>query len=163
VTTNFLHFQRQITHPLKFRLFMLKSLPSAWFAGLKVVALEEAHAVISVRYGWFNKNPFRSIYFAVLSMAAEVSTGIVCMGHSYRQSPSVSMLLVASSAVFHKKAIGKILFTCNDGDAVKAAVLQAIATQQPVTVACTSAGKNEQGEVVAEFIYTWSFKTRGRK
>ncbi|MEK7199004.1 MAG: DUF4442 domain-containing protein, partial [Bacteroidota bacterium] len=57
-------FKKQITSPLKFRLFMLQRLPSALFAGLRVASLDEQQAVVTVTYKWFNRNPFRSMYFA---------------------------------------------------------------------------------------------------
>ena len=80
--------------------------------------MNQEHAVVSVKQKWFNKNPFRSIYFAILSMAAEMSTGVLCMGNIYKRKPAVSMLVVEQRGVFHKKATGKILFTCTDGNKI---------------------------------------------
>ena len=105
---------------------MLTKLPSAWFAGLRIEALSEQEAEVSVRQKWFNKNPFRSIYVAILSMPAEVSTGILCMGALYKSNPSVSMLAIGMEGSFTKKATGKILFKCSDGLAINAAVEKAI-------------------------------------
>jgi hypothetical protein len=154
-------FKKQITNPLSFRWFMLTQLPSAFFAGLRIVALDDAKAVIGVRQKWFNKNPFRSMYFAILSMAAEVSTGLAGFGAIYKRNPGVSMLVTASEGKFYKKATGKILFTCNDIAAVHAAVQQSVDTGNSVTIVCHSIGTNENGETVAEFWFTWSFKVRG--
>lgn len=160
MNSQFQVFKQQITNPIKFRLFMLNNLPSAFFAGLKIIALDEQKAVITVRQKWFNKNPFRSIYFAILSMAAEVSTGIHCMGAIYKRQPGVSMLVVESTGKFHKKAVGKIAFSCINGDAANNAVAEAIATGEGRTITSHSIGKNEQGEIVAEFWFTWSFKAK---
>ncbi len=156
-------FKKIITSPLAFRWFMLTQLPTAFFAGLRVAALNDTQAVIRVKQKWFNKNPFRSIYFAVLSMAAEISTGVAGLGAIYKRSPGVSMLVTATEGKFYKKATGTILFTCADVAAVHAAVDHAVATGQPVTVVCHSTGKNEQEEMVAEFWFTWSFKARTAK
>ena len=139
---------------------MLTRLPSAWFAGVQVEELTEQKATISVRQKWFNKNPFRSIYVAVLSMPAEISTGILCMGALYKRKPSVSMLAVGMEASFIKKATGKISFTCNDGKQVNEAVERAIDTGEAVTVRCGTTGTNELNETVADFYFTWSFKAR---
>lgn len=139
---------------------MFNSLPSAWFAGVKIVLLTKEEATVSIPYKWFNKNPFNSMYFAILSMAAEVSTGVLCMGHSYKLQPSVSMLLVESNATFHKKATGKIFFTCADGIKILQTIEQAIATKEAAFVTCHSTGKNELDEIIAELNYTWSFKIR---
>ena len=139
---------------------MLTQLPSAWFAGLSVEELTEEKAVISVKQKWFNKNPFKSIYVAILSMPAEVSTGILAMGALYKRKPSVSMLAVNMEGSFIKKATGKILFTCCDGKQLNEAVEKSIDTGEPITVRCHSIGTNEANEVVAEFYFTWSFKSR---
>lgn len=142
---------------------MLTQLPSAWFAGLRIEELTEEKAVISVKQKWFNKNPFKSIYVAILSMPAEVSTGILAMGTLYRRQPSVSMLAVGMEGSFIKKATGKILFTCKDGKQLNDGVEKTIATGQPTTVRCHSIGTNEVNEIVAEFYFTWSFKARSAK
>jgi hypothetical protein len=157
---SFQAFKQKIARPISFRLFLFMQVPSAFFAGLKIVSLSEEQSIICVRQKWFNKNPFRSIYFAILSMAAEISTGILCMGYLYKSKPAVSMLVVQSEAKFVKKATGKILFYCNDGNKILSAINAAIQTGQSQTFASTAIGKNEQGDVVAEFIFTWGFKAK---
>ena len=139
---------------------MFSKIPAAFIAGVKVENLTAHAASVSVTKKWLNQNPFRSIYFAVLSMAAEMSTGILCMGALYKRKPPVSMLITKIEGAFIKKATGKIVFTCNDGLAAHAAVEQAIETGTSTTVHCTSIGKNEHGETVAEFVCTWSFKVK---
>ena len=104
----FSEFRKQITSPLKFKLFTLSKLPAAFFAGLRVKVFDETKAVITVRQQWFNKNPFHSIYFAVLAMAAEVSTGIAGFAAVYKRRPSVSMLVIKNEGQFYKKATGII-------------------------------------------------------
>lgn len=138
-------------------------LPSAFFAGLGLEKLSPEAAAISVSYKWFNKNPFRSLYFAVLSMAAEASTGVLGMSAVYKREPSVSMLIVKIEGNFLKKAIGKIVFTCANGLRVHQAVEDAIASGESKSVVCRSIGINEAGEPVAEFFCTWSFKARRDK
>ena len=153
-------FENQITNPVKFKLFTLTKLPMAFFSGLKVTTLEPNTAAVSVRFKWINQNPFKSIYFAVLSMAAELSTGVLAFAQIYKRNPSVSMLVVKLEAEFYKKAVGKIVFTCNDGNKVIAAIEETIVTKQGITVACTSIGKDEEENEVAKFIFTWSFKSK---
>src|SRR5688500_14012695 len=95
-----------IRNRLKYRLFLLKSLPAAWFSGLKIEAVDEQHCTVSVPFKWFTQNPFRSTYFACLSMAAEMSTGALAMANVYGRRPGVSMLIVGLEASFGKKATG---------------------------------------------------------
>jgi len=153
-------FKQQITHSVKYRLFMLRKLPMGFISGLKIASLDESKAAVAVRFSWVNQNPFRSIYFAVLSMAAELSTGILAFAQIYRRNPSVSMLVIKLEADFYKKAVGKITFICNDGNLIANAVEQTIANGEGITIQCISIGVNEANEQVARFVFTWSFKAK---
>lgn len=157
---SFEHFRKQISHPIRFRFFLLMRLPAAFFVGLKLRVFDRQHAVIAVRYSWFSQNPFRSIYFAAQTMAAEMSTGILAFSQVYQRKPGVSMLVLKMEAAFSKKAVGTILFTCMDGEKIEAAIEQAIQTGEGQTVECRSVATNEQGEEVATFLITWSFKAK---
>ena len=153
-------FTNQITNPVRFRFFMLQRLPAALFAGLRIKAFDEQHAVVTVKYKWFNQNPFRSMYFAIQSMAAEMSTGLLASGQVYQRKPAVSMLVVGLEAKFLKKAVDTITFTCNDGQAINQAIESCIDRVESATVRAQSTGRNEAGEIVSEFWITWSFKSK---
>jgi hypothetical protein len=155
-------FLRLASSPHKLRLFMLARLPMAFLAGLRVGALSENRAVVTIRYRYLIKNPFNSIYFANLAMAAELSTGLLCMMQTYKASPAVSMLVVHMEGNFMKKAVGRISFLCEDGEVIKAAADQTKATGEGVTVVATSIGVDEAGDKVAEFRFTWSLKAKRR-
>lgn len=154
-------FRRQVLNPGKLRLFMLRRLPLAWLAGLRLVALTPEQAAVTIRYKYLTQNPFRSIYFAALAMAAELASGIQAMLHTQGGGP-VSMLVVGLEAEFTKKAVGLITFTCPDGAAIAAAVAESRATGAGSPVVCTSTGHDEAGDVVAVFRVTWSFRAKSK-
>ena len=156
----FPRFQKLITNRLQFGMFKLIKLPAAFIAGLRIGKLDAREAVILVRHGWINQNPFRSMYFAVQAMAAEMSTGLFAVGQTYKRTPSVSMLVVNIEGKFLKKATGQIAFTCTDGQLVDDTIEACISTGEAKILPCRSVGTNEQGEAVAEFIITWSFKAK---
>jgi len=160
MNVQFSKFQQLITNSFNYKIFMLTKLPMGFFSGLKIVELNEEKAAVSVRFKWLNQNPFQSIYFAVLSMAAELSTGVLAFGNIYQRNPSVSMLVTKVEGEFFKKAVGKITFTCYDGTIIANAIDTTLQTGEGVTVHCTSTGINEQGEIVAQFIFIWSFKSK---
>jgi hypothetical protein len=54
------HFFSLIRNPIKFRLFLLTKLPSAFFSGVRVRYVDEEKAVVTIPYKWFSTNPFRS-------------------------------------------------------------------------------------------------------
>jgi len=152
-------FRRQVLNPLKLRLFMLRKLPMAWLAGLRLVALTPEAATVTIRYKYLNTNPFQSIYFAALAMAGELASGIQGMMQVQSGAP-VSMLVVKLDAEFTKKAVGLIAFTCPDGAAIAQAVAESRATGEGRTVVCTSTGRDEAGDVVAVFRVMWSFRAK---
>jgi hypothetical protein len=151
---------RRLTNPFLLRLFFLKTLPLALAAGVKLRALDARTCTTSVPYGWRSTNPFRSTYFAALSMAAELSTGALGM-LAVRLAPEpVAMLIVGMTASFEKKATALATFTCDDGDRVFAAVASTLATGEPATADMTAVGRLPDGAVVARFTVRWSFKRR---
>jgi hypothetical protein len=153
-------FFKLVSNPVKFRLFMLKNLPAALFSGLKLVEANSERCRVSIPYKWFTKNPFRSTYFACLSMAAEMSTGILAMAVVNSNKRPVSSLVVSVEGKFLKKATGITVFTCNDGDQVRNAVAKADSTGEGQVVRMYAAGHNLENELIAEFWITWSFKLK---
>lgn len=153
-------FIRFVQHPLKFPLYLLWKLPSAWLSGIKVISLYPEGCTITVPYKWLSQNPFRSTYFACLSMAAEMSTGLLAMMYINNAPKRISMLVTAMEAGFVKKAVGITWFTCKEGEAIHAAIEQALSQEEPVTVTVNSEGKNKDGTLIASFRITWSFKSK---
>lgn len=153
-------FIQMLRNPLKFRLFLLTRLPNALFAGVRIKSINEDKCVVTVPYKWFTKNPFRSTYFACLSMAAEMSTGALVLAHIYKRQPSVSMLVTEMTAEYYKKAVGVTTFVCKDGRALKDAVEEVIEMNGSNAITVKATGTNDKGELVAEFSFTWSLKVR---
>jgi hypothetical protein len=157
---NFKQFSALISNPIFFRFFLFQKLPAAFFAGLRIAHFDATTCTVKIKYSWFSKNPFKSIYFAVEAMAAEMCSGMLAFGQVYKRNPKISMLVVKMEVNFIKKATGTILFTCEDGALIQAAINESIETGEGKTIVCKSVGKNEKGEVVAEFNFTWSFKAK---
>jgi hypothetical protein len=70
------------------------------------------------------------------------------------------MLVVKIEGTFMKKAIGITVFTCEDGAAIKQTIEDAISSKEGKAITSRSVGRNEAGEIVAEFAVTWSFKVK---
>ena len=160
---NITAFIKLMKHPVKFRMFLLTKLPAAFFAGVRVREVDEKRCRVTVPYKWLSQNPFRSTYFACLSMAAEMSTGSLAMAHLHKINPPVSMLVVKVDSAYFKKATGRTSFVCEDGELFQKAIAETIATGEARQVKAKSIGKNKDGEVVAEFYITWSFKVKSKK
>ncbi len=146
--------------PYKMKLFMMKQLPMAFLAGLKVIKMDNQGASVSVPFKYLNKNPFRSVYFAVLSMAAELSSGIIALAALHDSEVPVSMLVLKMKAKFLKKAQTKIVFHCEDAERIKQSIAKSIETDEGETIEVTSSGYDASGDKVAEFVFEWTFKPK---
>jgi len=143
------------------KLFMMKHMPMGWIAGLRIITFDKGKAQVSVRYKFLNKNPFRSIYFAVLSMAAELSSGILALAATRSADVPISMLVLKMKADFLKKARTTIVFTCDDGKKIAETVARSIETGEGQMLEVSSSGYDTEGDKVAEFTFTWTFKPKG--
>ncbi len=160
MTSNKARFIQLIHHPVKFRIFLFTKLPSAFFSGVRVKYIDEVKAMVAVPYKWFSQNPFKSTYFACLAMAAEMSTGLLAMIHTYKSIPSISMLVTGIEGNYFKKATGLTTFTCEDGNAICNTIQEAVNSNEGRVIKAKSVGRNNEGELVAEFYITWSFKAK---
>lgn len=160
MNTHATRFFKLMKHPVKFRMFLFSKLPAAYFAGVRVRAIDEKSCTVTVPYKWLSQNPFRSTYFACLSMAAEMSTGALAMAYTYKSDPRISMLVVKVESEYFKKATGRTNFVCEDGELFRNAVQETLITGEAKLVKARSLGKNKEGEIVAEFTITWSFKAK---
>jgi len=156
-------FVKLMKHPVKFRMFLFFKLPSAFFSGVRLRDIDAAHSRVTVPYKWFSQNPFKSTYFACLAMAAEMSTGVIGLMQLHKRKPPVSMLVVGLEANYFKKAVGHTSFICEDGELIARMVDETIATGEARMVKAKSVGTNKDGEVVAEFYITWSFKAKSNQ
>lgn len=146
--------------PFKFRMMLLGRLPMGFLTGMRIHTLTREKCEVVVKYKWLNKNPFRSTFWAVLGMAAEMSSGALVLLYTHGQKPSIATLVTATKANFLKKAVGKVTFVCESGPELAAAATKTATTGEGIEVICPMKGYNEAGEVVAEFSFTWSLKAR---
>lgn len=153
-------FLKLVNHPFKFRLFLFYKLPAAFFSGIKVREIKEDKCVTSVPYKWLTQNPFKSTYFASLAMAAEMSTGVLALCNVYKRKPAVSMLVTKMEATYFKKATGTIFFACSQGIEMSSVIEESVETGNSKSIVARSIGKNNSGDIVAEFLFTWSFKAK---
>jgi hypothetical protein len=94
-------------------------LPAAYISGVRVREIDEKHCITSVPFKWLSQNPFRSTYFACLSMAAELSTGALAMAHLYKSNPAISMLVVKVESEYFKKQLAEQNFFAKTGSYFK--------------------------------------------
>jgi hypothetical protein len=147
--------------PSKINTFNLFNLPSVFLMGIRVKTIDNASCTVTVKHRWINQNPFKSLFWAVQGMAAELTTGALVMSKIKESGKNIAMLVANNNATFTKKATGVITFTCSEGAKVDAAILKAIETGEGQTIWMQSVGENSEGIPVSTFNFEWTIKVRG--
>jgi hypothetical protein len=145
--------------PNKINRWMLFKLPAAWLTGVRLSLINEGKCEVKVRFKWINQNPYRSMFWAVQAMAAELTTGMLLTKSIQDSNSDISMLLVSNKSSFYKKAVGKITFVCDEGEIAKQLINSTI--KNTTSKAWFKAkGYDEAGDQVSEFDFEWSCKKR---
>ncbi|MEY5047112.1 MAG: hypothetical protein RLZZ175_471 [Bacteroidota bacterium] len=151
-------FLKIVTNSFKLNLYFFKNLPLALIAGLKVLEANDLKVVVAVRYSFLTKNPFKSMYFACMAMAAELSTGVLVLNAVQESGKNISTLVSGLEAEFVKKGLGLLKFECINGKEIKEAIEKSIITKESQVIKTESIGYNQNGEIVSKFTIYWSVK-----
>ncbi len=146
--------------PFQYNLYNFFKLPSVWWCGIRVKSVNEETCLVGVKHRWINQNPFKSMFWAVQGMAAELSTGLLLMNEIARSKRSFSMLVLNNKANFSKKATGRISFSCNQGIQIRETIKKAISSGEPQTIWLNSCGVDSQKDTVSTFSFEWTLKVR---
>ena len=141
-------------------LFLFLKIPISWIAGVRLKEMNDEICITKVKFGWLNQNPFNSMFWAVQGMAAEFSTGFLCAEKIRKSGKKISMLVVHNQAEFTKKAVGRVTFSCLQGKELDAVLQKAIETGEGQTLTLFSEGKDQKGDLVSKFAFTWSIKEK---
>lgn len=144
------------------RLLGLK-IPLLLFLGPTVERLDERGCVVRIPFGWRSRNHVGSMYFGALCAGADLAGGLPAARLIWKEHKDVALVFADLQARFLKRADGDTCFTCEQGEAVAAAVRQAAASGErvtmPVEVVATVPEKYGD-EPVARFTLGLSLKRR---
>jgi len=144
----------------KINTFNMLKLPAAYFTGVRATYIDDEKCIVKVKHKWVNQNPFKSMFWAVQGMAAELSTGALMLMKIAESGKKISMLVLNNNASFTKKATGRITFECLDGKLIDDAIIKTIETGEGQTVWMKAIGKNTDGVVVSTFNFEWTVKVK---
>ncbi len=146
--------------PKKINVFNIFKLPLVFISGVRVKSINSQSCIVAVKYKWINQNPFKSMFWAVQGMAAELSTGALVMNKIHQSGKDIKMLVLKNDATFSKKAKGLISFSCNQGHEIDATIAKAIKTGEGQTIWLNSKGINSQNIEVSNFNFQWTLKVK---
>ena len=140
----------------KYTLFTFFKLPSVFWTGIRTTKVTDTSCEVSVKHRWINQNPFKSMFWAVQGMAAELTTGLLIMKGIKESKAKVSMLVLNNNANFSKKATGRITFACTQGTEITQLMDKLIKSGTPKTIWMEAVGTDEAGDVVSRFNFEWT-------
>ena len=148
---------KKIRSPARFLVWSLWKFPSSRFAGLRIDRLDNDACIVSIPGGWRSQNPFKSMYWAVQGMGAELATAGVPLAIVRSIPENVRTLVAGQQSKFIKKAKGRISFTCEDGHLAMEAIERSMKNGKSVNVDISATGHDASGDVVSEWIFNWNF------
>lgn len=146
--------------PSKLNTFLMFKLPAAYFCGIRAKFIDDKKCIVKVKHRWINQNPFKSMFWAVQGMAAELTTGAMLTTKIRESGKNISMLVANNNANFSKKATGIITFVCTEGYLIDKAIIKAIETEEGQTIWLNSIGTNAEGVQVSSFNFEWTIKVK---
>ncbi len=147
---------QKLSSPWKFRLWMIKSLPMGLLSGMYIQSLDEQACVVVLKERWWIRNPFGSVFWAVMGMAAELSSGALVFAHA--QGGNVKFILVGVEGEFFKKVKGKSYYFCETGSDVLRSIEQIVNPNDTSVVILPVTARDEAGQLLAEFRFRWQLK-----
>jgi hypothetical protein len=143
------------THRWKLRLWMLTHLPMGFLTGMRIQSLDEQGCVVVLKERWWIRNPFGSVFWAVMGMAAELSTGALIYVYAGKE---VKFILVGMEGTFFKKAKGKSYYFCQAGSEVQRNIEQLRNAGDTGEVIMPVLVKDAGDQLLAGFSYRWQLR-----
>ena len=147
---------KRLSTPWKLRLWMLTKLPMGLLSGMYIKSLDEDRCEVVLKERWWLTNPFGSVFWAVMGMAAELSTGALVFAHA--KGRNVKFILVGVEGEFFKKVKGKSYYFCETGSDVLRSIEQIVNPNDTSVVILPVTARDEAGQLLAEFRFRWQLK-----
>ena len=90
--------RRNLSNKHKFRLLLKAILPMGHRSKMYISEMNEEMCAVKVPFNKRNSNPFKSTFWAVQGMAAEMSSGALLILYTQKQPESVAMLVMGMNA-----------------------------------------------------------------
>ena len=138
------------------RLWMMKRLPMGMISGMKIESLDENGCTVVLKDRFWIRNPFGSVFWAVMGMAAELSTGALV--YAYVSGSNIKYILTGVKGEFLKKVRGKSFYFCPSGQEVERQLRALSGPGETYTIALPVTAHDQAGQLVASFEFYWQLK-----
>ncbi|MGH9459305.1 MAG: DUF4442 domain-containing protein [Thermoanaerobaculia bacterium] len=131
-----------------------------------IVHFDDTKTVVRIRLRRKTRNHQRAMYIGALVIGADVASGLAAMRAIERSGGGVSLIFTDIHGEFFKRAEADVLFTCEEGAAIRELVGRAVSTgereEMPVHVTVTVPSRLGD-EPVARFTLTLSLRRKERR
>ena len=147
---------QKLTTPWKLRIWMMKRLPMGLISGMVIESLNENGCKVMLKDRFWIRNPFGSVFWAVMAMAAEMSTGVLV--YAYVSGTNTKYILIGVQGDFLKKLRGKSYYFCPSGQDVLRNLKSLENPGDTCTVLLPVTAYDQAGHIVAEFKFSWQLR-----
>eukprot|EP00007_Cunea_sp_BSH-02190019_P009551 CAMPEP_0174237652 /NCGR_PEP_ID=MMETSP0417-20130205/8940_1 /TAXON_ID=242541 /ORGANISM="Mayorella sp, Strain BSH-02190019" /LENGTH=156 /DNA_ID=CAMNT_0015316431 /DNA_START=126 /DNA_END=593 /DNA_ORIENTATION=+ len=134
----FVKYMSWIPSPTKeniaLRAFGIGLVPVIGYVNPKIEHVDENKCVVRIKHNRRTRNHVGSMYFATLAAGADVCAGFLAMREAFETGQPVIPLFKEFHGTFGRRAYGDVLFTCENGTEVRAAVREALQSGQRVNL-----------------------------
>ncbi|MCD4748101.1 MAG: DUF4442 domain-containing protein [Thermoanaerobaculales bacterium] len=143
------------------RVFALTKIRMISWTGARIFEIDDHHCVVRIPFRSRNKNHLKSMYFGALMVGADLAGGLMVFNKVHASGRKVSFAFKNAHGEFLKRAEGDTYFSCQDGQAVSAALQETFDSSErinlPIHVTATVPSKFGE-DPVARFDLTLSVK-----
>jgi len=147
---------KKLTSSWKLRFWMATRLPMGMLSGMYIKSMDEGGCIVVLKDRWWIRNPFGSVFWAVMGMAAELSTGALV--YAYTHKTGLRFILVGMEAKFLKKVKGKSYYFCESGSDFQECVSQLSPLNDTIILLFPVTARDEAGQLLAEFKFQWQLR-----
>jgi acyl-coenzyme A thioesterase PaaI-like protein len=158
-------FSRKFNTTWIIRYFGITKVPLIWYCRPKVIEHTDERLEIKIPLRRRTKNHLGSMYFGVLAVGADVTSGFLAMDPIMKSGRKIALLFKDFKADFLKRPEGDVHFYCADGLAVRELVETAIKTgeRHNYTLTIEATVPSISQDVVARFELTLTLKDKTPK
>ena len=124
----------------------------------KLLEINDDSVKVKIRLRRKSRNHLKSMYFGALAVGADIAGGIHVFYYSEIMGKKVSFAFKGMKADFIKRAESDVTFESNQGQVIKAGILESIATGERVNKRILVTAFDSNNEVVATFEMISSLK-----
>jgi hypothetical protein len=124
----------------------------------KLLEINDDSVKVKIRLRRKSRNHLKSMYFGALAVGADIAGGIHVFYYSEIMGKKISFAFKGMKADFIKRAESDVTFESNQGQVIKAGILESIETGERVNKTILVTAFDSNNEVVATFEMISSLK-----